>query len=322
MKAIVCRSYGPPDMLECRDVPTPEPKQDEVLIRIRAASLNPIDWHLMRGEPYFLRVMAGLRAPKVTRLGVDGAGVVTAVGSGVTDLAIGDEVFGACRGAFAEYACAQARQLAAKPKAVAFEQVAATPVAALTALQGLRDKGRVQAGQWVLVNGASGGVGTFAVQLARTFGAHVTGVCSTKNVALVTGLGADRVVDYTQEDFTTAGCRYDIVVDCVGNHRFAAVRRVLNTNGIHVVIGGASGRWMIGALSGLAGAVMASRFRRHKVVPFVANANRADLSTIAKMIDEGTVVPIIDRRYELADVSDAIRYLEQGHARGKVVVRI
>lgn len=320
MKAIVYRSYGGPDVLKLAEIPQPQPTSHEVLVRIHAASVNPFDWHVMRGEPYFLRLMIGLRAPKVPRIGVDAAGIVERVGSGVTRFSVGDQVFGGCRGSFAEYACGRDSGLAIKPETVTFEQAASSPIAALTALQGLRDKGRIQSGQRVLINGAAGGVGTYAVQFARMSGALVTGVCSTRNTALVESLGASRVVDYTAQDFTTLTDRYDIVLDCIGNHGYAAVRRALTPDGVHVAVGGVTGRWMLGGLASTAGAVLASRVRRQKVVPFVAKPSGDDLSLIARAMAEEKIKPVIDRRYPLSDTAEAVRYVEHGHARGKVVI--
>ncbi len=231
MKAIVYHNYGPPDVLKYEEIVAPTAGDDEVLIRVRAASVNPLDWHFMRGTPYFLRIMTGLLKPKDRRLGVDVAGQVEAVGRNVTQFKPGDEVFGSCRGAFAEYACTAESALVTKPDNVTFEQAASVPVAAYTALQGLRDKGHIQPGHKVLINGAAGGVGTLAVQIAKSFGAEVTGVCSTRNVDLVRSLGADRVIDYTQEDFTKSGQGYDLIFDCVGNHSLSAYRRVLSPKG-------------------------------------------------------------------------------------------
>ncbi len=238
MKAIVYHRYGSPDVLKCEEIERPTPKDDEVLVKVRAASLNPLDWHFMRGEPYFIRLMTGLRRPKFTRLGVDVAGRVEAVGRSVTWFEPGDEVFGGCRGAFAEYACARESELITKPEGVTFEQAACVNVAALTALQSLRDKGRVRPGQKVLINGAAGGVGTFAVQIAKWLGAEVTGVCSTRNVEMVRSIGADHVIDYTGEDFTEGGRRYDLILDCVGSHRLSALRRVLSPEGTYIAVGG------------------------------------------------------------------------------------
>jgi NADPH:quinone reductase-like Zn-dependent oxidoreductase len=319
MNAIVYRSYGPPDVLACEDVEKPTARDDQVLIKVRAASVNPLDWHFMRGEPYFLRVGSGLRKPKVTRLGVDLAGQVEAVGRNVTQFQPGDEVFGTSRGAFAEYVCAAEKAVALKPANVTFEQAAAVPVAGLSALQALRDKGRIQPGQKVLVNGAAGGVGTFAVQIARSFGADVTGVCSTRNVDMVRSIGADRVIDYTRDDFTEGGQRYDLILDCIGNRPLSACRRVMSPGGFYVAVGGSGGR-AIGPLARMLGAAVLSRFVSQHLVMFLASLNKGDLVVLKGLIEAGKVTPVIDRSYALREVPEAIRYLEEGHARGKVVI--
>ena len=323
MRAAIYNRYGPPDVVHIRDVEEPTPKEDEALIKVRAASINPLDWHFMRGTPYLVRLMTGLRKPKITRLGVDVAGQVQAVGRNVTEFGPGDEVFGTCRGALAEYACTSESTLVMKPENVTFEQAAAVPVAAFTALQGLRDKGQVQAGQKVLINGAAGGVGTFAVQIAKWFGADVTGVCSSRNLEMVRNIGADRAMDYTREDFTTSGQRYDLIFDLVGNHSLSAFRRVLKPRGIYIGAGG--GGPEVHSLDVLAGAIetlVLSLFVSEKLVTFLARANKKDLTTICEFIKNGTVTPVIDKRFPLSGVPEAIRYLEQGHARGKVVITL
>jgi NADPH:quinone reductase-like Zn-dependent oxidoreductase len=323
MKAAVYTRYGSPDVVQIKDVEKPVPKDDEVLLKVRAASVNPLDWHFMRGLPYLLRMMAGLRKPKITGLGVDVAGQVEAVGRNVTQFKAGDEVFGSCRGAFAEYVCTSESVLVKKPDNVTFEQAASVPVAAFTALQGLRDKGHIQPGKKVLINGAAGGVGTFAVQIAKAFGAEVTGVCSTRNVDMVRSIGADRVIDYTQEDFTKSGQRYDLFLDCVGNHSLLACRRVLNPKGVYVPVGGTSGPWMIGPLARALTTLVLSWFVSQKlVIFFLAKSNKADLTVLCELMAAGKVTPIIDRRYSLSEVPEAIRYLEEGHARGKVVITL
>jgi NADPH:quinone reductase-like Zn-dependent oxidoreductase len=320
VKAIVYTEYGSPDVLQFTDVEKPAPKDDEVLIRIRAASVNPLDWHFLRGTPYAIRLQAGLRRPKVTRLGVDVAGQLEAVGRNVTRFRPGDEVFGACKGAFAEYGCAPESTLVLKPANLTFEQAAAVPVAALTALQGLRDKGQIQCGQRVLINGAAGGVGTFAVQMAKVFGADVTGVCSTRNLALVRSIGAHHVIDYTNEDFTSRGQQYDLIFDSVGNHSLSDCQRALTPKGTLVLVGGSDkGRWL-GPLTGLLKAVVVSRFVSQKLLPFLAHQSKDDLIAIRELLETGKVTPVIDRNYPLGGVPDAIRYLEGGHARGKVVI--
>src|SRR5436305_7984698 len=323
MKAIVYNDYGSPDVLKCEEIDKPTPGDSEVLIRVRAASVNPADWHYMRGTPYFVRLQAGLRRPKATRLGVDVAGQVETVGRNVTQLKPGDGVFGACRGAFAEYACAAESALVMKPDNVTFEQAASVPIAAVTALQGLRDKGRIQPGQKVLINGAAGGVGTFAVQIAKSFGAEVTGVCSTRNVDRVRSIGADQVIDYTQEDFTKTGQRYDIILDAVGNHSLLACRRALNPKGIYVAVGGPSGPWMIGPLARAITAPVLSRLVSQNLVMLLARLSKeGDLAILRDLMAAGKLIPVIDRTYPLSEVPEAIRYLEEGHARGKVVITL
>jgi NADPH:quinone reductase-like Zn-dependent oxidoreductase len=323
MKAAVYGRYGPPDVVQIKDVEKPVPRDNEVLIKVRAASVNPLDWHFMRGTPYILRVQAGLRKPKDTRLGVDVAGQVEAVGRNVTQFRSGDEVFGSCRGAFAEYACTSESALVMKPDNVTFEQAASVPVAAFTALQGLRNKGQIQPRKKVLINGAAGGVGTFAVQIAKSFGADVTGVCRTRNLDMVRSLGADRVIDYTQEDFTKSAQRYDIFLDCVGNHSLSACRRVLNPKGIYIPVGGEGGRWMVGALARAIKTLVLSRFMSQKLVPFfLAKPSKDDLTMMHELMATGKVTPVLDKRYRLSEVPEAIRYLEEGHARGKVVITL
>jgi NADPH:quinone reductase-like Zn-dependent oxidoreductase len=323
MKAIAYSSYGSPNVLKCEDVEKPTAGDNEVLIKVRAASVNPLDSHFMRGKPYFVRIMAGLIKPKATRLGVDVAGQVEAVGRNVTQFKPGDEVFGACRGAFAEYVCASESGLVMKPNNVTFEQAASVPVAAITALQSLRDKGQIQPGQKVLINGAAGGVGTFAVQIAKSFGADVTGVCSTRNVDMVRSIGADRVIDYTQQDFTKSGQHYDLILDCVGNHSLLACRRVLTPKGVYIAVGGPSGPWMIGPLAGAIAAPVLSRFVSQNLVMFLARPSKEeDRAIMRELMESGKVTPVIDRCYTLSEVPEAIRYLEEGHARGKVVITL
>jgi NADPH:quinone reductase-like Zn-dependent oxidoreductase len=319
MKAAVYTRYGPPDVVQIKDIEKSVPKDDEVLLRIRAASVNPYDWHFMRGTPYAVRIIAGLSKPKVIRLGADVAGQIDAVGKNVTQFKPGDEVFGWCRGSFAEYVCASESVLIIKPDNVTFEQAASVPIAAFTALQGLRDKGKIQAGQKVLVNGASGGVGTFGVQIAKSFGADVTGVCSTRNLDMVGSIGADRVIDYTQEDFTKTGQRYDLILDTVGNHSLSALKRVLNPKGICVMAGGPSGWWKMGLARSIK-ALVWSQLGSQKLVGMLAKSSKEDLTVMRELMEAGKVIPVIDRRYGLGEVAEAIRYLEEGHARGKVVI--
>jgi NADPH:quinone reductase-like Zn-dependent oxidoreductase len=321
MKAIVYHNYGSPDVLQYEEIEKPTAGDDEVLIKVLAASVNPLDRHLMRGEPYIVRAMTGLRKPKTTRPGVDLAGKVEAVGRNVTQFQPGDEVFGGTRGAFAEYVCAEEKGLMLKPANLTFQQAATVPVAAISALQGLRDKGRIQPGQKVLINGAAGGVGTFAVQIAKSFGTDVTGVCSTRNVDMVRSIGADHVIDYTREDFTQSGQRYDLIFDCVGNRSLSACRRVMTPKGIYVVVGGPAGRW-IGPLAPSLRALLVSPFVSQSLVMFLASTNKDDLVILKELIEAKKVTPVIDRCYTLSEVPEAIRYLEQGHARGKVVITL
>ena len=318
MKAAIYTRYGPPDVVQITDVEKPVPKDNEVLIRVRAASVNPLDWHFMRGTPYVVRLGAGLRRPKITRLGVDLAGQVEAVGGNVTQCKPGDEVFGACRGAFAGYVCAVEDKLALKPANLSFEEAAAVPVAALSALQGLRDKGRIQRGHKVLVDGASGGVGTFAVQIAKSFGAEVTAVCSTRNVETARSIGADHVIDYTREDFTQSGQRYNLIMAANAYHSIFDYRRVLSQDGTYVMVGGGGVQALQALLLGPLLSLIGSRKMR-----FVsAKINKKDLVFLKDLLEAGKVVPVIDKRYALSGVAEALRYLEEGHAQGKVVITV
>ena len=337
MKAAVCSRYGPPEVVQIKDVEKPIPKDNEVLIEVRAASVNPLDGGSMKGRPYVVRIMTGLRKPKITRPGVDLAGRVEAFGREVTQFKPGDEVFGVCvsdpqasgtavwahrQGSFAEYVCAPESTLVIKPDNVTFEQAASVPVAAFTALQGLRDKGQIQPGQKVLINGAAGGVGTLAVQIAKSFGAEITGVCSTRNADMVRSIGADHVIDYTQEDFTNRGQRYDLIFDCVGNHSLSACRRALNPKGRYIMVGDLSGRGMISLLARLTAALTLSPFVSQALVTFLARPNKGDLIVMHDLMKAGKVRPVIDKSYRLSEVPEAIRYLEQRHARGKVVITL
>ena len=326
MKAVVYTNYGSPDVLEIREIKKPVPNDDQVLIKVQAASINPLDWHFMEGTPYIMRAMGtGLRKPKDPRLGVDMAGQIEAVGKNVTQFKPGDEVFGGKNGAFAEYVCARAdRPVILKPANITFEQAASVPIAAITALQGLRDKGHVQPGQKVLINGASGGVGTFAVQIAKSFGADVTGVCSTRNLDLVRSIGADHVIDYTKEDFTTGEQRYDVILDNVGTQPLAGFRRVLVPKGICVMIGGGgpNDAGLIGPLARPVKALLLSPFISQKMGMMMAELNKKDLTVLSDLMQSGKVTPVIDRTYPLSQIAEAIRYLEQGHARGKVVITV
>jgi NADPH:quinone reductase-like Zn-dependent oxidoreductase len=321
MNAIIYTEYGSPDVLQYTEVERPVPKDDEVLIRVRAASVNPLDWRLMKGVPKVFRILFRLPGPSVTqpgRPGRDVAGRVEAVGRNVTRFKPGDEVFGWCNGALAEYACAAESALVVKPDHVTFEQAASIPVAGLTALQGLRDKGRIQPGQKVVINGAAGGVGTFAVQIARSFGADVAGVCSTRNVDLVRSLGADRVFDYTREEFTKGGQRYDLILDNVGNRSLSACRRVLNPKGRCVIAGAPKelGIFLARALT----APLLSLFVSQTFGMLIAKLKKEDLTVMCELMEAGKVTPVIDRRYRLSEAREAIRFLAEGHARGKVVI--
>jgi NADPH:quinone reductase-like Zn-dependent oxidoreductase len=323
MKAIVQDEYGPPDVLELREIDKPVVEDDQVLVRVHASSANPADWHFMRGVPYIMRPQSGLGKPKNSVLGRDIAGRVEAVGKDVTRFRPGDEVFANVEtGGFAEYACVSEGLLAPKPPNLTFEQAAAVPLAALTALQGLRDAGRVQPGQKVLIIGASGGVGTFAVQIAKSFGADVTGVCSTRNLEMVRSLGADHVIDYTQDDFTQNGRKYDLIFQLAGTRSPSECRRALTSQGTLVLSSGESdGRWL-GPVDRIIKAVVLSPFVSQKLGTFLAKPNKEDLQFLKELIEAGKVTPVIDRTYSLSEVPEAIRYLEEGHARGKVVITV
>ena len=321
MKAIVFTQYGSPDVLHLNEVEKPTPKDDEVLVKVVAASANPLDWHRMRGAPFLARLSEGFLKPDNPRLGADIAGRVEAVGKNVTEFKPGDEVFGDVgAGGFADYVCTREKNVVLKPGNLSFEAAAAVPVAALTALQGLRNTGHIQAGQTVLVNGASGGVGTFAVQIAKSFGAEVTGVCSTRNLDMVRSIGAIHVIDYTQTDFTRNGQHYDLIYDAVGNRSVSDYKRALNPQGRCVIAGFTTlprlfehmilGPWV-------------SRNARQKIgLMATATVNKQDLIVIKELLEAGKVVPVIDRRYPLSEVAEAIRYLEAGHAQGKVIVTV
>jgi NADPH:quinone reductase-like Zn-dependent oxidoreductase len=321
MKAIVRTEYGPPDVLHLKEVEKPTPKDDEVLIRVHAASVNAADWHLLTADVFLVRLMGrGLIRPKDKILGADIAGRVEAVGSNVKLFKPGDEVFGdifQCGGGgFAEYACAREDALALKPAGLTFEEAAAVPLAAVTALQGLRDKGKIQPGQKVLVNGASGGVGTFAVQIAKSLGAEVTAVCSTRNLDMVRSIGADQVIDYTQEDFTKNGRHYDLILAANGYHPILDYRRALSPKGIYVMSGGSWAQMFQAMLLGPWISMIGSK----KMGALSAKANPKDLAFVKELIEAGKVKPVIDRRYPLSEVPEALRYLGEGHARGKVVI--
>ena len=322
MKAIVIEKYGSPDVLQFKEVERPTPKDNQVLVRVQAASANPLDWHLMRGEPFIARLMGtGLLKPKSSKVGADVAGRVEAVGKDVTQFKPGDEVFGTCNGSFAEYACAREDRLALKPANVSFEEAAAIPVAATTALQGLRNKGQIQPGQKVLVNGASGGVGTFAVQIAKSYGTEVTGVCSTRNLDLVRKIGADHVVDYTQEDFTkNEQQRYDLIFDAVGNRSVSDYKRALKPGGTCAVAGFSSMPRMFEHTA--LGPLMSKTGNKKVGGMGMAKINQNDLVFLKQLVETQKVRPVIDRHFPLSETADAIRYLEAGHAQGKVVITV
>ncbi len=319
MKAIVYTKYGPPDVLELKEVAKPVPEDHQVLVKVHAASANALDWRRFTMNPILVRLVdGGLLKPKNTSLGADIAGRVEAVGRNVKQFQPRDEVFGVSTGAFAEYACTAENKLALKPANLSFEAAAAVPIAAFTALQGLRDKGQIQPGQKVLINGAGGGVGTFAVQIAKSFGAEVTAVCSTRNLDMARSIGADHVIDYTQEDFTKNGRRYHLIIAANGYHPILDYRRALSPSGIYVVLGGSMAQIFQGMLLG----PLVSRIGSKKMGVMLAHSNQKDLVFMGELLEAGKVVPVIDRKYPLSEVPEAIRYLEEGHARGKVVITV
>ena len=322
MKAAIRERFGPPEVVELRDLETPVPGDDEVLVRIRASSINMSDWYGVRGRPVIGRVAMGLRGPKELRLGTDYAGQVEAVGKDVTEFRPGDEVFGGRTGAWADYVVAKAdRGIVPKPANVTFEEAAAVPVAALTALQGLRDQGQLQPGQKVLINGASGGVGTFAVLIAKALGAEVTAVCSTRNVEIARSLGADHVVDYTREDFARRGERYDLLVDIAGGRSWSDCKRVLEPRRTLVIVGGPR-KALLGPLGGVIRLRLRALFGSRKVAFFIAKFNKEDMEALRELLEAGKLTPVIDARYELSEIADAFRYMGEGHPRGKVVVTV
>jgi NADPH:quinone reductase-like Zn-dependent oxidoreductase len=319
MKAIVQVKYGSPDVLRLEDIDKPVAKDDEVLARVHAAAVNIGDWHLLRGVPYAMRLASGLLKPKREIPGLDVVGRVEVTGKNVEQFRPGDEVFGWCRGAFAEYACAAENNLLTRPANLTFEQAAAVGDSAFTALAAVRDQGKVQPGHTVLVSGASGGVGTFAVQIAKAFGANVTGVCSTRNVEMVRSIGADQVIDYTKEDFTQAGQRYDVMLDLVGSRSLSACRRALTPRGTYVVVGVRDmGRWF--GLGRQTKALFLSPFVRQRIRVFVVRHNREDLAVLKELVEAGKIAPVIDRRYTLREVPEALRYQGEGHSQGKIVI--
>jgi len=323
MKAIVYDHYGPPDVLHYEDIEKPVPADDQVLIQVRASSANPYDWHFIRGTPSFIRLFIGLRAPKSRNLGADVAGIVEATGRNVTSFKAGDAVFGTAKGSFAEYACASESTLALKPENLTWEQAASVPIAGITALQGLRDQGKVLKGQHVLINGAAGGVGTFAVQIAKSLQARVTAVCSTGNVELVRSIGADNVIDYTRQNFIDGSQRYDVLFDLVGNNPLPARLRVLQPKGIYIGCGGGGpGRSSSELLGSMLQSLVLRPFTTRKLPGLLAKVNTADLNALADLLRSGKVTPVLDRTYTLKETADAIRYIEQGHARGKACITV
>ncbi|WP_374778167.1 NAD(P)-dependent alcohol dehydrogenase [Streptomyces sp. NBC_01310] len=322
MKAIVQDTYGPPAVLRLEETDRPVPGRGEVLIRVHAAGVDQGVWHLMAGMPYAVRAVFGLRAPKTRVRGMDVAGRVESVGPDVTRFRPGDEVYGSCNGSFAEYACAKEDALAPKPRNLGFAEAAAVPVSACTALKALRDSGRVQPGQKVLVLGASGGVGTFAVQLAKAFGAHVTGVCSAAKADLVRSIGADEVLDYGQTDPTDGTRRYDVILDIAGNRPVSRLRRALTARGTLVIVGGEGGGRWIGGNQRQLGALLLSPFVGHRLSTLASTEHHNELEVLTELIEAGSVTPVVDRTYPLAEVPDAIRYLREGHVRGKIVIRL
>jgi NADPH:quinone reductase-like Zn-dependent oxidoreductase len=323
MKAIVQDRYGSAEVLELRDVEKPQPGDDEVLIRVHGAGLDPGVWHLMTGLPYLVRVMGfGLRKPKIRIRGVDVAGIVEAAGRNVTQFKEGDPVYGTCDGSFAEYACAKAERIAPKPSNLSFEQAAAVPISGMTALHGLRDAGKLQPGQKVLIIGAAGGVGSYAVQLTKAFGGVVTGVCSTSKAELVRAIGADKVIDYTREDFTDGTRQFDLILDTAGRRPLSQLRRALTPQGILVIVGGEGGDRWLGGFQRQIFAPVRSLLTEQKLVGLVSKERQQDLLTLKDLIEAGKLKPVIDRTYPLSEAPQAIRYLEQGHARGKVVLTI
>jgi NADPH:quinone reductase-like Zn-dependent oxidoreductase len=323
MKAIVYHRYGPPEVIQYAEIENPAPAENQVQIRVRAASVNPYDWHFLRGKPSFIRLFTGLRSPKSPRLGADVAGEVQAIGSKATLFKVGDPVYGTGKGAFAEYVCASENELALKPDNLSFEQAASIPIAGITALQGLRDSGQLQPGQSVLINGAAGGVGTFAVQIAKSFGAQVTGVCSTRNLELVQSIGADHVVDYARDDFTKSGQQYDLLFDLVGNRPLSALRRAITARGTYVGCGGGGpDRKSFDLLSIMFGRLLVSPFVSQRLTGVLAKIRHQDLNAIGDLVRSGKLTPVLDQSFALSDTPKAIRYVEQCHARGKVTIAV
>jgi len=322
MKAVLHACYGSPEVLELVETEKPVPGANEILVRVQAASVNPLDWHYMRGSPYIMRLGSGIGAPDDARMGVDFAGTVEEVGKDVKRFTPGDAVFGGRSGAFAEYlVIPEDRAVVRKPENVTFEQAASVPIAAITALQALRDTGQLRAGQSVLINGASGGVGTFAVQIAKAYGAKVSGVCSTRNVQMVRSIGADHVFDYTREDYTESGEQFDLIIDNVGNHSLFKNRKVLRPGGKLIMIGGSKGDWLGPLMRPLSGLIL-SPFFDEQFVFMLASMKADDLAVLADWLSSGTIVPVIDREYPLSATSQAIAYSEEGHASGKIIIDV
>ena len=324
MRAIIYCDYGPPDVLKLADILKPVANDNQVLVRVHACSVNPYDWHFIRGTPYIMRLGVGLRKPKDVRLGIDFAGTVEAAGKNVTQYKPGDEVWGGKPGAFAQYVAVSEKSIARKPANVSFEEAASVPIAGLTALQAIRDRAKARPGQKILINGASGGVGTFAVQVAKSFGAEVTGVCSTRNVELVRSLGADHVIDYKKQDFTTGGQRYDVIIDNVGNQPLMSLRRALVPEGKYVMIGGGwlEDQGVLGPMVRPIKALLLKPFVTQEMGMMMSNPTQNDYAQFAGLLESGKVKPVIDRTYRFEQLPDAIRYIEEGHARGKVVVSV
>ena len=325
MKSVVYSQYGSAEVLEISEVEVPAITENQVLVKVQAVSINPADWHFMRGTPYLVRLQSGLRKPKIGKFGLDMAGVVESVGASVSEFKVGDAVYGESMGALSEFAVFGKNSLALKPANLNFEEAAAVPMAGFTAIQALRDKAKVKAGQKVLIVGASGGVGTFAVQIAKTFGAHVTGVCSTVNVEMVKSIGADRVIDYKKEDFFTGVDEYDVIVQTAGNYTLMQLRTTLASGGTLVLAGDSSGVkpvFGLGFVFGMLKALAISKFTKHNIPPFLAKRSKEDLIALSELIESGKVKPVIDRKYPMAQVAEAVTYLEAGHARGKVVITL
>lgn len=322
MKAIAYHKYGGPEVLQLEEVEKPVPSDDQVLVRVRAAALNPYDMHFLHGTPYFMRLMgAGLGKPKFTGIGVDFSGLVESVGKNITGFKTGDAVFGGQQGALAEYVVISGQRLVKKPDNISFEQAGAVNIAAKTALQALRDAGKLRPGQKVLINGASGGVGTFAVQIAKHLGAEVTGVSSSRNTQLVRSLGADHTIDYAQRDYTQGSMQYDLIIDNLGNHSFSANRRVLKPDGRYVMVGGPKGKW-IKPIDRVLAVGIYSRFVHQEMGMMMARASKDDLALLAELMEQGAVTPVVEKTYKLSEAAEAMRHLETGRARGKIVIQV